>query len=187
MTHSVQPATTAPAGPQADDWTLRPGETAPEPGPGPHKPAVFDSSTHLLLTDVRAASLLLNELRIITIRSVFGVDRRQANVMTLFATLAVAGAAHDRVRRLLAALPAPGTTELLEGWSGADYLVRGIGGPAAAETPGFTSLVALGVVGALAAPTIRRTLHDAEAALRRSREAFRHRYGRAVSRVGGQP
>ena len=146
------------------------------PAAVPHSRSSMESSagfgpTKLFLTDSRLVLAVLNHLRYQGLNRVFGVSRDQANVVTVIVLLSAADGAYEAARRIAGKrLRVSGTDAAIGGFALREAGLR-IAGPAAREIPGFPTLVALGIVGGLAAPTLRRAARKARAGEQRMRAA----------------
>lgn len=128
-------------------------------------------TSKLFLADSRLVLAVLNHLRYQGLNRVFGVSRDQANVLTAIVLLSAADGAYEAARRITGMrLRVSGTDAAIGGFGLREAGLR-VAGPAAREIPGFPTLVALGIVGGLAAPTLRRTAHKMRAAEQRLRAA----------------
>lgn len=138
------------------------------------------SGTALLLADARTAFILINHARKLAIVRTFGVSPEDANAVTAIGLLLIAGAAHDRIGRLLrgAGPPAPGDS-LIAGGS-VRALLGAVAGPAVDETPGLGTLIVLALAARTAGPTAIRSLRGLRAGSHRATVGFRHRYGYLV-------
>lgn len=130
----------------------------------------------MLLTDLRVAFLLANEARYRVFERVLGIPREQANFATLVAGLLLADAARNKTHQLLKAPGVPAVDDATVGVAVLDGIVRAAAGPSARDTPLFTTLVGIALVGALARPAVRGIRRCA----RRSRAPFNRRYGRLI-------
>jgi hypothetical protein len=130
--------------------------------------AAFGTSK-LFLADSRLALAVLNHLRYQGLNRVFGVSRGQANVLTVIVVLSAADGAYEAARRITG-MRVSGVDAAIGGFALREAGLRGAG-PAAREIPGFQTLVALGIVGGLAGPTLRRTAHRMRAGTQRLRAA----------------
>ena len=114
-------------------------------------------ASKLFLADSRLVLAVLNHLRYQGLNRVFGVSRDQANVVTVIVLLSAADGAYEAARRITGMrLRVSGADAAIGGFALREAGLR-VAGPAAREIPGFPTLVALGIVGGLAAPTLRRT------------------------------
>ena len=130
-------------------------------------PQVFLSDSRLVLT-------VLNHLRYQALHRVFGTSREQANMLTVVLLLGAADSAYEAARRisgmrLRASDAGLGAIALREA-------ALGVAGPGARQVPGFGGLVALALLGGLAAPGLRRAVKRIRAAERRVRRARVRRY-----------
>ena len=128
-------------------------------------------TTRLFRTDARLAFAVLNHLRYQALNRMFGVSRQQANVLTFALLVSAADGTYEAARRIGATrLPVPGPYAAL-GAVGLRDAALGVAGPSTRQVPGAATLLALAIVGALAAPSLRRTAHTMRAAERRLRAA----------------
>lgn len=137
-------------------------------------------TSRLFLTDSRMALALLNHLRYQALNRVFGTSREQANLLTVVLLLSAAGSAYETAQRI-------GGMRLRVSDAGLGaFTLReaalGVAGPSARAVPGFGALVAVAVLGGLAAPGLRRAAHRMRAAERRVRRARIGRYVAARDR-----
>jgi hypothetical protein len=135
----------------------------------------------VFLSDARLVLAVLNHLRYQALNRVFGTSREQANVLTVVLLLGAADSAYEAARRiggmrLRASDAGLGTIALREA-------ALGVAGPSARKVPGFGTLVALALLGGLAAPGLRRTLQRLRAAERRVRRERIRRYEAARARL----
>src|SRR4051794_28530750 len=128
-------------------------------------------TSQLALTDARLALGILNHLRYDGLRWAFGIERDQANVVTVIGLLVAAEFVYDGARRL---------TGVRLGVSGVDAAIGavalrdaalGVAGPAGRQIPGFATLAAGAALAGLAAPAVRRASARARAAEHRLRVA----------------
>ena len=139
----------------------------------------------LFLADSRLAFAFANHLRYLALRRVFGVSREQANVLTAVLLAGGAEAAYLGARTVVRApLRVTGADAALGGAMLRESMF-GMAGPASRETPMFGALLALGLLGGLAAPGIRRAMSRARGTEQRLRRARISQY--AASRRPGQP
>ena len=134
----------------------------------------------LFITDSRLVLTVLNHLRYQALNRVFGTSREQANALTVVLLLGAADGAYETARRI-------GGTRLRVSDAGIGAIALreaalGVAGPSARAIPGFGALVALALLGGLAAPGLRRTAHRMRAAERRVRRERIRRY--SVARDG---
>jgi hypothetical protein len=121
----------------------------------------------LFLRDSRLVLAVLNHLRHQALNRVFGASREQANVLTVVLLLGAADGAYEAARRI-------GGMRLRVSDAGLGAIALreaglGVAGPSARLVPGFGALVAVAVVGGLAAPGLRRMARRMRAAERRVR------------------
>src|SRR5258705_1990399 len=131
----------------------------------------------LFLTDSRLAFTLLNHLRYKALNRVFGTSREQANALTAVLLLGAAGSAYEtgaRVSRTRLRMSDAGL-----GGIALREAALGVAGPSARAGPGFGALVALALLGGVAAPGLPRTGHRMRTAERRIRRARIRRYATA--------
>jgi hypothetical protein len=128
----------------------------------------------LFLADARLALGVLNHVRYQALERTLGISRQQANVVTFVLVLTAADLAHNVAQRLPHPhLPAPEDAAL--GMLGLSNAVHGIAGAASRDIPHFKSLLALAMLGGLAAPGIR-AFRRARATEHRVRTARIRRY-----------
>ena len=124
---------------------------------------------------------MLNHLRYQALNRVFGTSREQANALTVVLLLGAASSKYDAARRI------SGTRlRVSDAGVGAIALreaALGVAGPGARAVPGFGALVAVALLGGLAAPGLRRTAQRVRAAERRVRREHIRRYARARDRL----
>jgi hypothetical protein len=142
----------------------------------------------LFISDSRLALAVLNQLRYQALSRVFGTSREQANVLTLVLLLGAADGTYEAVRRI-PRLHVSGSNATLGGLALREAAL-GIAGPSTRQVPGAGTLMALAILGGLAAPSLRRTaqrMRTAEQRLRDAEERVRHerirRYVAARNRV----
>jgi hypothetical protein len=131
---------------------------------------------NLLLSDLRVAYLLLNELRYRSVGRVFGLSRDQANVLTAVILLMLAQAVHDNTVRLLGAPGAPSAHGTLLSAAGVSGALSSVAGAPASAVPGAGALLGIAVLGAAMVPAAR-SLHALRTESHRLTTAFHHRYG----------
>ena len=140
-------------------------------------------TSQLFLTDSRLVLAVANHLRYQALNRAFGVSREQANVVTAILLLGAADGVYEATRRVTGArLPISGTDAAFGAFALRDAAL-GIAGPSARAIPGFGTLVAVAVLGGLAAPSLRRTAHRMRAAEQRVRRERIRRYMAARERV----
>jgi hypothetical protein len=133
----------------------------------------------LFLADSRLALAVLNHLRYQALNRVFGVSREQANVLTAVLLLGAADGAYEAGRRVTGIRMGVSATDAAVGAIALRDAALGIAGPSARAIPGFGTLVALAILGGVAAPGLRRTAHRMRAAEQRLRRERIRRYAAA--------
>ena len=127
--------------------------------------------SELFLTDSRLVLAMLNHLRYQALNRAFGVSREQANVVTAVLLLGAADGTYEVTRRLTGKrLHVSGTDAALGAVALRDAAL-GVAGPSARAIPGFGTLVALAILGGVAAPGLRRAAQRMRAAEQRLRVA----------------
>jgi hypothetical protein len=140
--------------------------------------------THqLFLTDSRLVLAVLNHLRYQALNRAFGVSREQANVVTAVLLLGAADGAYEATRRITGVRPPVSRGDAFVGTIALRDAALGIAGPSARAVPGFGTLVALGILGGIAAPGLRRTTQRMRAAEQRVRRERIRRYTAARDRA----
>ena len=142
------------------------------------------SGARLLLTDIRIAFLLANEARYRTMEGVLGVPRDQANLVTLVTLGMLLEAAHDKTEQLLRGPGPPTRADAALGAAVLREVLYGVGGSPTRDTPLFSALVTVALLGGLSGPAVRRSVRGIRAASHRTRRSFNHRYGHLVGRYG---
>jgi hypothetical protein len=138
----------------------------------------------LFVADSRLALSVLNSVRYAALRSMFGVSREQANVVTFFAVLLAADAAYETARRVVRApLGMSGTDALLGGFAVREAAF-GVTGSQSRNVRLFGPVVAGALVASLAVPGLRRAARSMRQAEREIRERRIAAY-RAAMRVVG--
>ena len=147
-------------------------------------------TTQLFLTDSRLALHLLNHLRYQALNRAFGASREQANVLTFVLLVGAADGAYEAGRRLGAMRPRVAGHDAAIGALAVREAALVAAGPSGRAIPGFGTLVALAMLGRVAAPTVRRTarrMRDTEQRLRAAEQRVRRerirRYVDAQDRV----
>ena len=134
-------------------------------------------TTQLFLTDSRLALHMLNHLRHQALNRAFGASREQANVLTFVLLVGAADGAYEAGRRLGACAPArrSATTRPSARLRRARRRWSPLG-RAAERYRAFGTLVALAMLGRVAAPTVRRAaqrMRDTEQRLRAAEQRVR--------------
>jgi hypothetical protein len=139
-------------------------------------------TSKLFVTDSRLAFAVLNHLRYQALNRVFGVSRDQANVLTVVLLVGAADGAYEAARRISGMrLRVSGTDAAIGAFALRDAAL-GIAGPSTRQVPGAGTLLALAILGGLAAPGLRRTAHRMRAAEERVRRERIRRYVAAQGR-----
>ena len=127
----------------------------------------------LFIIDSRLAFAVLNHLRYQALNRVFGISRDQANVLTVVLLLGAADGTLQAARRVRGMrLHVSGPDAALAGIALRDAAL-GAAGPSTRQVPGAGTLLALAMLGGLAAPGLRRTAHRMREAEQRLRDAER--------------
>ena len=126
-------------------------------------PAVDPGGARLLLGDVGIAALLLNEARRRVASRMFGVSEDQALLVTLVAAGLLAGGARNRAARVASvpSTPSLGDSVLVAGVL--KEAVHALAGDWSKDTPLFTTLVAIAMLGTLARPVLKISFRDVKA------------------------
>ena len=127
----------------------------------------------LFLTDSRLVLAVLNHLRYQALNRAFGVSREQANVVTAVLLLGAADGAYEATRRVTGMRLHVSGTDAVVGAIALRDAALGVAGPSARAAPGFGTLVALAILGGIAAPGLRRTTQRMRATEQRLRAAER--------------
>jgi hypothetical protein len=122
-----------------------------------------------LLADARLAFALLNYARYGVLKSVFGVSREQANVLTFILAMTAADAAYETTKRVIhTPLPVRRSDAAIAAVL-LDEAAHAIAGPQSRNIPLFGTLLILGAAGSLAVPSLRRLSSRLLAAEERAR------------------
>ena len=147
-------------------------------------------TSQLFLSDSRLALVVLNHLRHQALHRMFGTSRDQANVVTAVLLLGAADGAYETARRVTGMRLHVSGTGVALGASALRGGALGVAGPGAQAIPGFGTLMAVAILGGLAAPGLRRaahSMHVAEQRLRATEQRVRRerirRYSAARDRV----
>jgi len=132
---------------------------------------------NLLLSDIRVASLLVNEARYRALERVLGIPRDQANVATVVAVLLVLEALQDSSTQALRKRRPPSVGEFAFGVTAAREGLYAVAGPESRESPLFASVLMLAVLGNVLRPVVSRSLRDLRASSHGLDVKFRQRYG----------
>ena len=152
--------------------TSRPSAARP---PGVRAPQVF-------LADSRLALGVLDQLRLLTLKRVFGASPEQANMLTVVLALAATDASLRGAQRIArASRPSAGDTAI------GGFLMReaalGIAGPRAREFPLVATFVAGAMIAGIALPELRRAARGLRAAEHRVRDRRIRAYSAATARA----
>jgi hypothetical protein len=135
---------------------------------GPGAPATDIAAARVFIADARLALMVLNHLRLLLLRHMFGASREQANALTVVLALTAADASLRNARRLTHARPSSGDAAM------AGFLMRdaalGVAGPTARAFPFAGTLLAGAMLAGIALPQLRRAMHGVRAAEHRVRE-----------------
>ena len=140
-------------------------------------------TSQLFLSDARLALAVLNHLRYQALGRAFGISREQVNALTVVLLLAAADGTYEVGRRISGLrLHVSGPDAALAAVALRDAGLS-VAGPQARQIPGLGTLVAVAMLGGIAAPTLRRTIHRLRAAEQRVRRQRIMRYVAARERV----
>jgi hypothetical protein len=145
--------------------------SATQPAPIPLR-ASNVSGGRLLATDLRVATLLLNDARYRTFQRVFAIERKDVNLVTLIALLLMAERAQATTRKLRSRR-GPTMAEDFMGFGMVREALCRVAGPDYRDTPLLSTLLAIAVIGG----TARSGLHGIRGSGHRADVAFHHRYG----------
>jgi hypothetical protein len=127
-------------------------------------------TSRLFVADSRLALGVLNHLRHQALNRVFGVSRGQANLLTAVLLLGAADGTYEAARRATGMLRISGPDAVL-GAAALREAALGVAGPSTRAVPGAGTLLALAILGGLAAPSLRQAAHRMRAAEQRLRAA----------------
>lgn len=133
----------------------------------------------LLVADWGTVFALLNHGRRLAIARAFGVQGRDANIVTVLALALMARAARERAQRLTSAAT-PAGPDVFVGFASVREVIMTIAGPKAREMPGVPALIMIGVLGAAAGPAVAKSLQRARGTSQRMNTGFHDRYGYLV-------
>ena len=128
-------------------------------------------SSSLFLSDARLALAVANHLRYQALGKAFGVSREQANVLTLVLLMGAAEGVVEVGRKIGGLRPHVSSTDAALGGLALREAALSVAGPSVRAVPGLGTLVAIGVLGGLAAPSLRRLAHRTRLAEQRLRAA----------------
>ena len=134
--------------------------------------------SHLFLADSRLAFAVMNHLRYKAMHRMFGVSRDQANVITAVLLLGAADGTYEATRRVTGMRPHVSRSGAALGASALRGGALGVAGPTVGGVPRFGTLMAVAILGGLAAPGLRRAAHQMHVAEQRLR-ATEHRVRQA--------
>jgi hypothetical protein len=130
------------------------------------------SGGRLLATDVRVATLLLNDARYRTFQRVFAIERKDVNLVSLIALLVIAEKAQSTGRKLRSGR-GPTMAEDFMGFGIVREALARVAGPESRDTPLLSTLLAIAVIGGAA----RSGLHGIRGSGHQADVAFHRRYG----------
>jgi hypothetical protein len=133
-------------------------------------PADGFGTGRLFLADSRLALALLNHARYRALNRWFGISRENANVFTAIVLLTGGNVALERTMRLFRAPVGVTRGDAAIGVAAVREGVARVVGPGVADAPLLGTLLAAGVVGGLAAPSLRRAAHAIRETEHRIRE-----------------
>jgi hypothetical protein len=140
---------------------------------GEHAIALEDvAGAGLLVSDVRATLLLVDEARDRVIKRLFGVSRNQSWPVTLIVLALVAHAAHEKSDQMLRGPDGRTRFDVALGVATLSELLIAIPGRSSQDTPSVGTLVTLAVVGALVRPGLSRTVHGIRTSSHRTRHSL---------------
>jgi hypothetical protein len=112
-------------------------------------------SGQLLVSDALITVLVANELRHRAIERVYGVSREQSNAVTAIAAASLVTGAQAGATKALAAVAVPSLAAALFGGAVLKEALHGVAGEASRNASGFSTLIAVAVIGASAVPMLR--------------------------------
>jgi len=128
-------------------------------------------TSQLFLTDSRLVLAVANHLRYQALARMFGASREQANVVTVVLLLGAADGVYEAARRVTGArVPVSGADAAFGAIALRDAALS-VAGPGGRQIQGFGTLVAVAMLGSLAAPTLRRSARRIQTAQQRVRAA----------------
>jgi hypothetical protein len=130
------------------------------------------SGGRLLATDLRVATLLLNDARYRMFQRVFAIERRDVNMVTVVALLLMAERAQATTRRVRSSR-GPNMAENFMGFGIVREALARVAGPDSRDTPLLSTLLAIAVIGGAA----RSGLHGIRGSGHTADVAFHRRYG----------
>jgi hypothetical protein len=133
----------------------------------------------LFLADSRLAFVVLNEVRHRALRRMFGVNRDQANLLTLVLVLSGSHVAVVTAEKVVTAPFRVAKVDLVIGGFTMREAAVGAAGPSAAAVSPFGTLLLIAVAGGMALPTLRRAARQARLLERRIRTLRERQYSNA--------
>ncbi|MGZ4183929.1 MAG: hypothetical protein ACXVFQ_04655 [Solirubrobacteraceae bacterium] len=130
------------------------------------------SGGRLLATDLRVATLLLNDARYRTFQRVFAIERKDVNLVSLIALLVMAENAQTTTRKLRSRRR-PTMAEDFMRFGILREALCSVAGPDSRGTPLLSTLLAIAVIGGAA----RSGLHAIRGSGHQADVAFHRRYG----------
>lgn len=130
------------------------------------------SGGRLLATDLRIATLVLNDVRYRLFQRLFAVERNEVNLISLIALLLLAERTQTTGRRIRSQR-GPTMAQNFMGFGIIREALCRVAGPDSRDTPLLSSLLAIAVIGGAA----RSGLHGVRGSGHQADVAFHHRYG----------
>jgi hypothetical protein len=152
-------------------------------GDRPELDAKF-GARQLFLADSRLAFALFNSARYAALRSIFGMSREQANIVTVVGALLAADAAYETARRVVRSPLRVSGADVLLGGIALREAALGVTGAPSRDVRLFGTLVTGVMVAGLAIPGLRRAAHTMRAAEREIRQRRITAYQAAMRAVG---
>jgi hypothetical protein len=135
--------------------------------------------TNKLVSDARVAYMFVNEGRYRALERMFGVSRRDANLLTFVLVGMTLEGTHQRVTAVQNAEgPTAGDMFIMAGF--ANELLHQLLGPDSRDIPALGPLVILALIGAAGRPLVRRSGRWLGTAGHDIRASFNRRYGRQI-------
>jgi hypothetical protein len=133
--------------------------------------------SNLLLSDIRIAFLVINDVRYRTIQGLFHVPRDQVNLATFIGLLVLAEGVGAHGRRLRGAARPPSWADNAIGAAVVSEVLSGLAGPSSRDTPLLGALLAIAAIGGVARATLGKSARSLRDSSRRTDLAFHRRYG----------
>jgi len=130
------------------------------------------SGGRLLATDVRVATLLLNEARCRAFQRVFAIERKDVNLVSLIALLLMAERAQATTRKVKSGR-GPTMAEDFMGFGIIREALCSVAGPQSRDTPLLSTLLAIAVIGG----AVHSGLRGVRGSGHQADVAFHRRYG----------